>query len=601
MTRPVENREEHKAECSADPPNSITHSAIEGFEGTLSESRQAYFRRKYFVERVIGCVLLVPAYPLIWVLAVVIRCTSKGNGFYRQVRVGHLSKNFEIIKLRTMRIDAEGDGKARWCVKDDPRVTRLGKWMRKLHLDELPQLINVAKGEMCLVGPRPERPVFVDRLKLEIPHYERRLDVMPGITGLSQINLPPDETLDDVRRKQYLDLLYMEQACFWLDFRMVVGTCVRLFGIPGSMVIKMLGLSRRVPTDLATISEVQSEVETVKVGSATKSDRSPISVSDRNREVVFGATSFAFPLDRPVPARISNALTVDVEDYFQVSGFEHRVDRKDWESYPSRVERSTERLLELFARKQTKGTFFILGWIAEKYPQLVKRIADGGHEIGCHSYLHRLVYQMTPDEFRDDLRHAKCAIEDACGVEVKSYRAPSFSITSKSMWAIPILLEEGFTVDSSMFPMKHDRYGIEDSTSHIHRRCHPAGELLEYPLTVWKTGYGSFPVGGGYFRLFPLWLTQKAIDASRSQGMPAMFYVHPWEVDPEHPKIDGIEWKNWFRHRVGQSNTFDKLERLLSTNRFAPIATIFNQLNRSTSSELDSGSESGILELAPSI
>ncbi len=559
-----------------------------------STRRWIYFRRKYFVERMIGWMLLIPTYPLILLLSGIVRLHSKGPGFYRQVRVGYRGQEYEIIKLRTMRVDAEADGKAKWCTKGDPRITRLGKWLRKLHLDELPQLINVARGEMTLVGPRPERPCFVDDLKLQIPGYERRLSVMPGITGLSQINLPPDETIDDVRRKQYLDLLYIDQANFLLDLRMVLATSVRLVGVPGAVVIRMLGLFREIPVELQGDSveqerqefqdawDVNSIAESATDANVAESEDgvSSSGSSSKRLPVSFASTTRHLPPVGPISDDVPNALTVDVEDYFQVSGFEEQVPRSQWEKYPSRVEQSTHRLLELFQRKNVKGTFFVLGWVADKFPELVRCIAEEGHEVGCHSYWHRLVYRLTPDEFRQDLVRAKKAIEHACGTEVTSYRAPSFSITQDSMWAIPILIDEGFTLDSSIFPMKHDRYGVPDATSNIHLQEAPEGSLVEYPPTVWKTKLASVPVGGGYFRLAPRWLTQRAIDANRKLGIPAMFYVHPWEVDPEQPVVENVPWKNRLRHRVGLSTTLRKLEGLLDANRFAPISEVLNKMNQ---------------------
>lgn len=207
--------------------------------------RRRYLQRKYQVERLVACALLLPASPLILVVCLLVKLTSKGPVFYRQVRLGHQRKAYEILKIRTMYIDAEADGVARWCTKNDPRITPLGRVLRKLHLDELPQLVNVVRGEMVLVGPRPERPQISERLAAQIDGYYDRLRVKPGITGLAQINLPPDETLEDARRKQLLDLRYIEEANAWLDFRMVLATALRMCGISGARVTKMMRLCRR--------------------------------------------------------------------------------------------------------------------------------------------------------------------------------------------------------------------------------------------------------------------------------------------------------------------------------------------------------------------
>ncbi len=221
--------------------------------------RQPYLHRKYILERLLGCLLLLPAAPLILFVCLLVKITSKGPALYRQVRLGHNRVSYEILKIRTMRLDAEADGVARWCVKQDPRITPLGRFLRKVHLDELPQLINVARGEMVLVGPRPERPQIAEHLAEEIDGYYDRLKVKPGITGLSQINLPPDETLEDARRKQLLDLQYIQEANWWLDLRMLAATGLRMCGISGDRVTKMMRLCRKsLLAELVTRSDESS-------------------------------------------------------------------------------------------------------------------------------------------------------------------------------------------------------------------------------------------------------------------------------------------------------------------------------------------------------
>jgi polysaccharide deacetylase family protein (PEP-CTERM system associated) len=541
----------------------------------LSVSRWNYFRRKYFLERMLGCVLLILAAPLIAVLWCIVRLHSKGGGFFRQTRVGFRGKPFEIIKLRTMVTDAEADGKARWCVKGDPRITSLGRILRKTHLDELPQLINVAKGEMTLVGPRPERPCFVTSLKKEIAGYERRLSVLPGITGLAQINLPPDETIEDVRRKQYLDLMYIQQTSLGLDLRMLLATSIRLLGIPGELVISILRLGREIPPSVETTVSHNGRDVTISDSADSKISKNSASII---RPSGYDSQSTELPTIKPLPNYLPNALTIDVEDYFHVTGFADRVSPKDWDSFPSRVEANTDRLLELFRERNVRGTFFILGWVADRYPKLIQRIANEGHEIGCHSYWHRLIYQMSPEEFRDDLIKSKVVIEQAAQKNVCFFRAPSFSITKSSLWAIDILVENGFTVDSSIFPMKHDRYGIPDSPTSIHRHAGNKTAILEFPPSVWRTRLMNVPVGGGYFRLAPQWLTQRAIDGVRRDGTPAMLYIHPWEIDPQQPRIQGVRFLNHCRHSVGLSTTFPKLESLLKKNRFATMSEVLNHV-----------------------
>ncbi|MEM7557995.1 MAG: XrtA system polysaccharide deacetylase [Planctomycetota bacterium] len=283
------------------------------------------------------------------------------------------------------------------------------------------------------------------------------------------------------------------------------------------------------------------------------------------------------PTSLPLAPEIPNALTVDVEDYFQVSAFAERVTRQDWDKYECRVEANTDRILAIFDEASVQGTFFILGWVAERYPDLVKRIHSAGHEIASHGYWHQLVYDLTPEEFAKDISDSKDAISNACGVEATAYRAPSFSITPRSEWALDILIEQGFTLDSSIFPIKgHDRYGFPDAPKHIHRTERENGSLLEFPPTSGSLGPLPVPIGGGYFRLFPLALTLRAIKQVRDIIGPAMFYIHPWEIDPDQPKIQGAGAKSSFRHYVNLGKTAEKLRRMITRHSFAPVKNILS-------------------------
>ena len=220
------------------------HAPYESRRMPATHARYRYFATKYRIERLLGLGLLLPAFPLIVICWSAVKLTSRGPGIYRQTRVGHEGKLFQVLKLRTMRVDAEKEG-PQWSAKGDSRITRLGKILRKLHLDELPQLVNVVKGEMVLVGPRPERPEFVALLSDAIPGYERRLSVKPGITGMAQINLPPDTDLRSVERKQVLDLYHIENANLWLEKRMVMLTALRVFSISNDRLTKIMGLDRK--------------------------------------------------------------------------------------------------------------------------------------------------------------------------------------------------------------------------------------------------------------------------------------------------------------------------------------------------------------------
>jgi polysaccharide deacetylase family protein (PEP-CTERM system associated) len=236
---------------------------------------------------------------------------------------------------------------------------------------------------------------------------------------------------------------------------------------------------------------------------------------------------------------------------------------------------NTLRLLDLLAEHKVMGTFFVLGWVAEQFPQLVKQIRAAGHEIGSHSYWHRLVYQLTPEEFREDLCRSRDMLQNILGEPVTLYRAPSFSITNKSLWALDVLVEEGFRVDSSIFAVHHDRYGIHDADPTPHYRETSAGRLLEFPPSVFPLGRVNLPVGGGgYFRLYPRYLTYAVMRRSLRHGRPFMFYIHPWEIDPQQPRIRGIGWKSHSRHYVNLRRTETKLRWLLQRVRFASVGEV---------------------------
>ncbi len=277
-------------------------------------------------------------------------------------------------------------------------------------------------------------------------------------------------------------------------------------------------------------------------------------------------------LGTPTGKRLLNALTIDVEDYYHVSGFADTVAPDRWDDLESRVEANTHRLLGILADADVRGTFFILGWVAERHPELVKAIQTGKHEIGCHSYAHRLLYDQTPEEFRADLRRARTVIEDATGEAVTAYRAPSFSVTRRSLWALEILAEEGFLYDSSIYPTHHDRYGIAESPLEPYRLELAAGELWEYPPPVCR--YLGYPLpvgGGGYFRLYPYALTRLGLNAINKTGRPFSVYLHPWEVDPEQPRLPGRRLAR-FRHYINLHKTEARLTKLLQDFAFAPLS-----------------------------
>jgi polysaccharide deacetylase family protein (PEP-CTERM system associated) len=276
------------------------------------------------------------------------------------------------------------------------------------------------------------------------------------------------------------------------------------------------------------------------------------------------------------PSRaIVNAMSVDVEDYFQVSAFDRVVPRASWNGRESRVVGNTERLLELFHGSGVRATFFVLGWVAERYPHLVRRIAASGHELASHGNRHELVYHLTPEQFRHDVRQAKAVLEEVAGVPVIGYRAPSYSVTERSLWALDVLIEEGYTYDASIFPIHHDRYGIPDAPRHVHVRDGIGGSIVEAPGSTVRCAGINFPVGGGgYFRLLPYAVTRWAFRRLNDvEGRPVVFYLHPWEIDPNQPRI-GVDPITRLRHYTNLGRTESRLRRLMSEFSFGTVADV---------------------------
>ncbi|MEZ4391194.1 MAG: DUF3473 domain-containing protein [Polyangiales bacterium] len=235
---------------------------------------------------------------------------------------------------------------------------------------------------------------------------------------------------------------------------------------------------------------------------------------------------------------LPNALTVDVEEYFQVEAVAHRVHRDEWDRLESRVAWQTAQLLDLFAREGVRATFFTLGWVARRQPALIRRIVAGGHELACHGDSHRMITSMTREAFREDVRRAKQTLEDLGGVSVEGYRAPTFSVVERTLWALDVLRDEGFRYDASVFPIRHDRYGIPDAPRRPYRieRGEGAG-LVEFPSSTMQVLGRNLPVGGGgYLRLLPMGYTRAALSRIAPEG-PFMVYLHPWEIDPRQPRF----------------------------------------------------------------
>jgi polysaccharide deacetylase family protein (PEP-CTERM system associated) len=276
-------------------------------------------------------------------------------------------------------------------------------------------------------------------------------------------------------------------------------------------------------------------------------------------------------------AGVVNAMSVDVEDYFHVNAFDGVVPRSRWESLESRVSRNTDRLLTLFDAHHVTATFFVLGWVAERFPVLVARIAAMGHEVASHGYAHRLIYDQTPEVFRDDVRRAKDLLESAISGRVDGFRAPSYSITARTLWALDVLIDEGYRYDASIFPIRHDRYGMPDAPRHPHVLTRHRGSLVEAPASTVRVGGVNLPVaGGGYFRILPYAWTRWGIRRiNRREGRPAIFYLHPWEIDPAQPRVEA-GFVSRFRHYRNLDKTEARLSRLLRDFRFSTVRHVLS-------------------------
>ncbi len=296
--------------------------------------------------------------------------------------------------------------------------------------------------------------------------------------------------------------------------------------------------------------------------------------------------------------RILNALSVDVEDYFQVSAFSDVVLYESWEGFDRRVEANTRRLADLFEQRGVTATFFVLGWIAERHPALVRDLHASGHEIASHGYAHRTIDQCTPVEFREEIRRAKRLLEDIIQAPVIGFRAPSFSITERTRWALEILAEEGFGYDSSVFPVHHDRYGIPDAPRFPREIALNAGMLHEFPLsTLTLFGLPNLPIGGGgYLRIYPFWLTRWGLRRiNRLERQPAIVYLHPWEIDPNQPRISAPRLSRW-RHYSNLTTTARRIERLLGEFRFAPVRTVLGLSSERASDAMNVRDQSCVSE-----
>ena len=276
-------------------------------------------------------------------------------------------------------------------------------------------------------------------------------------------------------------------------------------------------------------------------------------------------------------AGITNAMSVDVEEHFHVSAFEGQLNRRDWDSQPSRVAGNTYRLIDLFNEYDVSATFFTLGWVARRMPDLIKAIASAGHEIASHGYDHRRVASQTADEFRDDTRKTKRILEDLTGHEVIGYRAPSFSISQNTPWAHDILGEVGYKYSSSVYPIRHDHYGVPDAPRSPYRKDN--GGLLEIPLATTRLAGQNLPAaGGGYFRLLPFAYSKWALSRiNRHEERPVAFYLHPWEIDPDQPRVSGLPFLSRFRHYTNLGRFENRLKSILADFAWGRMDDVYGQ------------------------
>jgi polysaccharide deacetylase family protein (PEP-CTERM system associated) len=606
-----------------------------------------------------GFVLFLATFP---VLAFLIKLESPGPVLYSQVRVGmnrrgrrsHGSypggdrrksdfggRPFPIFKYRTMRLDAEANG-PQLCANGgaDPRITRLGRWLRALHVDEIPQFINVLRGDMSLIGPRPERPHFTTQYGAALPHYSDRTHaIRPGITGLAQILLGYDESHESVVRKSHYDLSYRASFCslmswirmeLWIYLHTVTyllqkphldGEARELDGLKRAKQLPFQGrasgshrnmqvsvsFGKDAPThilasvDPAELSERLDNIDfegkappvvyvrpkdnldladiglLIRLAHQVKSRGGELCLRSPNpkmrkilREIKLDSVLDVHHATSPM----RNFLTIDVECWFHAYNMRKVAPKCTWHGLPTRVEHNMERILELLRTHNTKATFFVLGWVADHYPEVVRMIDREGHEIGTHGYHHDLLTEMTPMQFEDDLLRSLEAIGRHASRPVRGHRASNFTLVKSTLWALDIMARHGIEYDSSVFPIGRSRYGMPDYPNRLPHDIRLAdGKVIkEFPMSTSKIGKRLLPMcGGGYLRLYPHRVTERFIEQSNLRGIPAMLYLHPWEFDTDQEK-HYLGVAKTFQHYVNLDSTYWKLNRLLQRFDFASVA-----------------------------
>jgi polysaccharide deacetylase family protein (PEP-CTERM system associated) len=610
-----------------------------------------------------GCFIV--AYPI---LSLLIKWENPGPALYAQERVGINKRRrrrqgdrdgendagglpvrrsdvggrpFTIYKFRSMRTDAEKAGPQFATKGRDPRITRIGWWLRATHLDELPQFWNILRGDMSFIGPRPERAHFTTQFQSSIPHYRNRtLFLKPGLTGLAQITVGYDDSIESVVRKTFYDYSYrasMSHFKSWIRMELWVllhtaGYLLKPLRKEGE-VRELESLKRAQQLGLTAKSEEKSTVHKVTAWvSMRDGDHTTVLVGQDVSEIgrkldrlssrgvktmeVGYAPSPDFDLDemgflvelaqhvrrvggqlrvRDATARVrrmlqeihmdkvvaiergagevKNFFTVDVECWFHAFNLRDKVPPSTWHEQETRVRENVERILQLLSGHDAKGTFFVLGWVADKYPEVVKMIDAAGHEIGSHGYYHNLITEMTPAAFEEDLLKSIRTITQITGKPIVGHRASNFTVVRNTLWALDILANHGFEYDSSIFPIERDRYGIPNYPNRLPHAIHLKDnrQIFEFPMSTLGVGKKFLPMsGGGYLRLFPHQITEGFIEAQNAKGHPVMLYLHPWELDTQQQRIRTGMVKS-FQHYVNLHSTEWKISRLLQRFQFGSI------------------------------
>ena len=607
-----------------------------------------------------GMLIMAVVHP---VIALLIKLESPGPVLYSQERVGINrrarrprggppdgvdrrrsdvgGKPFKIWKYRTMRLDAESAGPQLAKKGLDPRVTRVGKWLRALHIDEIPQFLNVIRGEMSMIGPRPERPHFTRQYAATLPNYtDRTRHIRPGLTGLSQVLLGYDDSLESVVRKTHFDMSYRASFCSfasWIKMEAWIVWCTVSYLMQKPQfegeTRELAALKRAKQLPFQGRAEAPTPSHTRVAITFGRAARPVVLAGSDPAELAARLEALDFS-DRPAPevivhakphldleelgflaglahkvkqhggrlelrnaplhARkilremrmdsvlelqhahqgVRNFLTVDVECWFHAYNMRAVAPKCAWHTLPSGIERNMEKLLDLLRAHEVKATFFVLGWVADRHPEVVRMIDREGHEIGTHGYHHDLITEMTPAEFEDDLLRSLEAISRHTSQRIRGHRASNFSVVSSSLWALDILARHGLQYDSSIFPFARKRYGLPDwPNRHPHTLKLAGGRsLVELPMSTMRMAGRRVPVaGGGYLRLYPSQVTERFIAQQNVRGLPAMVYLHPWELDPEQARRD-LGLLEGFQHYVNLDTTEWKLNRLLQRFDFGPVS-----------------------------